>query len=48
MPGFGGGELTLRYRYALGSSDRTGSLIVNGQSRSLTNARNKSMDKLRA
>jgi rhamnogalacturonan endolyase len=36
MPGFGGGELTLRYRYALGSSDRTGSLIVNGQSRSLT------------
>jgi rhamnogalacturonan endolyase len=36
MPGFGGGELTLRYRYALGSSDRTGSLMVNGQSRSLT------------
>jgi rhamnogalacturonan endolyase len=36
MPGFGGGALTLIYRYALGSSDRTGLFMVNGQSRSLT------------
>lgn len=36
MPGFGGGECTLLYRYALGKSDRTGSLIVNGATSSLT------------
>ncbi|RPI06627.1 MAG: T9SS C-terminal target domain-containing protein [Ignavibacteriae bacterium] len=36
MPGFGGGELMLIYRYALGNTDRTGSFMVNGQSRSLT------------
>jgi len=36
MPGFGGGDRTLILRYALGSSDRTGNLIVNGNTKSLT------------
>ena len=36
MPGFGGGDRTLIFRYALGSTDRTGSLILNGNTNSLT------------
>jgi rhamnogalacturonan endolyase len=36
MPGFGGGQRTLIFRYALGNTNRTGSLIVNGVSQSLT------------
>jgi len=36
MPGFGGGTHTLHFRYALGSTDRTGSLTVNGDTRNLT------------
>jgi hypothetical protein len=36
MPGFGGGDRTLIFRYALGNSDRTGNLIVNGNANSLT------------
>ncbi|MBN2012025.1 T9SS type A sorting domain-containing protein [candidate division KSB1 bacterium] len=36
MPGFGGGERTLIFRYALGNTNRTGSLTVNGVSQSLT------------
>jgi hypothetical protein len=36
MPGYAGGECTLLYRYALGNSDRTGSLTVNGKTSSLT------------
>lgn len=36
MPGYGGGERTMLLRYALGSSDRTGSLTVNGETQSLT------------
>ncbi|MBN1997588.1 T9SS type A sorting domain-containing protein, partial [candidate division KSB1 bacterium] len=36
MPGFGGGERTLIFRYALGNTSRTGSLIVNGVPQSLT------------
>ncbi|MBN1783140.1 T9SS type A sorting domain-containing protein [bacterium] len=36
IPGFGGGTFNLIYRYALGNTNRTGSLIVNGQSRNLT------------
>jgi rhamnogalacturonan endolyase len=36
MPGFGGGDRTLFFRYALGSDNRTGSLIVNGNTNSLT------------
>jgi rhamnogalacturonan endolyase len=36
MPGFGGGEWTLIFRYALGNTNRTGSLIVNGVAQSLT------------
>jgi rhamnogalacturonan endolyase len=36
MPGFGGGDRTLIFRYALGNTDRTGNLIVNGDSKSLT------------
>ncbi len=36
MPGFGGGEHKLLFRYALGNVDRTGALIINGESRNLT------------
>jgi rhamnogalacturonan endolyase len=36
VPGFGGGEMTLVYRYALGNTSRTGSLIVNGIAKNLT------------
>ena len=36
IPGFGGGDCTLIFRYALGSTDRTGSLIVNGNTKNLT------------
>ncbi|HEX9970609.1 MAG TPA: hypothetical protein VGD14_00925, partial [bacterium] len=36
MPGFGGGQRTLIFRYALGNTDRTGSLIINGVSQNLT------------
>ncbi|MBN2105615.1 T9SS type A sorting domain-containing protein [bacterium] len=36
VPGFGGGTLNLVFRYALGNTNRTGSLIVNGQIQSLT------------
>lgn len=36
MPGFGGGKRTMIFRYALGSNNRTGSLVVNDDSRSLT------------
>jgi hypothetical protein len=36
MPGFGGGDRTLIFRYALGNTDRTGNLIVNGNTQSLT------------
>jgi rhamnogalacturonan endolyase len=36
MPGFGGGERGLLFRYALGNDNRTGSLTVNGETRSLT------------
>jgi len=36
MPGFGGGTYTLVFRYALGNNNRTGSLIVNGVTQSLT------------
>ena len=36
MPGFGGGDRTLVFRYALGNTDRTGRLIVNGNTKSLT------------
>jgi rhamnogalacturonan endolyase len=36
MPGFGGGDRTLIFRYALGNTDRTGRLIVNGNTKSLT------------
>jgi Rhamnogalacturonan lyase family 11, C-terminal domain/Rhamnogalacturonan I lyases beta-sheet domain/Secretion system C-terminal sorting domain len=36
MPGFGGGERILVFRYALGSTDRTGALIINGNASSLT------------
>jgi hypothetical protein len=36
MPGFGGGERTLIFRYALGNTDRTGNLIVNSDIQSLT------------
>jgi rhamnogalacturonan endolyase len=36
MPGFGGGQCMLRFRYALGNTDRTGALVVNGVSESLT------------
>lgn len=36
MPGFGGGQRILYYRYALGNVDRTGNLIVNGESKNLT------------
>lgn len=36
VPGFGGGERTLIFRYALGSTARSGSLTVNGNSSGLT------------
>lgn len=36
MPGFGGGDRTLVFRYALGNTDRTGNLVVNGNTTSLT------------
>jgi rhamnogalacturonan endolyase len=36
MPGFGGGDRTLILRYALGNTDRTGNLVVNGNTNSLT------------
>lgn len=36
MPGFGGSERTLIFRYALGNTNRSGSLIVNGVSQNLT------------
>jgi rhamnogalacturonan endolyase len=36
MPGFGGGDRTLIFRYALGNTDRTGNLMVNGNTKSLT------------
>ena len=36
MPGFGGGDRMLMFRYALGNTDRTGSLVVNGSASSLT------------
>ena len=36
MPGFGGGKRVILFRYALGNTDRTGSLVVNDDSRSLT------------
>ena len=36
MPGFGGGESTLIFRYALGNTNRTGALVVNGVSQNLT------------
>jgi rhamnogalacturonan endolyase len=36
MPGFGGGDRTLFFRYALGNTDRTGNLNVNGNTNSLT------------
>ena len=36
MPGFGGGDRTLIFRYALGNTDRTGNLVVNGNTKSLT------------
>jgi hypothetical protein len=36
LPGFGGGEWTLVYRYALGNTNRTGALFVNGVRKSLT------------
>ena len=36
MPGFGGGERAMFFRYALGSNARTGALVVNGESQSLT------------
>ncbi len=36
LPGFGGGDRTLIFRYALGNTDRTGNLIVNGNTKSLT------------
>jgi rhamnogalacturonan endolyase len=36
MPGFNGGQYVLVYRYALESGSRTGSLIVNGNTQSLT------------
>ncbi|MFC2137047.1 T9SS type A sorting domain-containing protein [Bacteroidota bacterium] len=36
MPGFGGGYFNLIYRYALGNTDRTGSLIVNEETQNLT------------
>ena len=38
MPGFGGGDRTLIFRYALGTDGRTGRLIVNDSTRSLTMA----------
>ncbi len=36
LPGFGGGQTMLYFRYALGNTDRTGSLIVNGTATDLT------------
>lgn len=36
MPGFGGGNRTLIIRYSLGNTNRTGNLIVNGNTTSLT------------
>jgi rhamnogalacturonan endolyase len=36
IPGFTGGQYNLIFRYALGNTDRTGLLIVNGNSQSLT------------
>jgi fibronectin type 3 domain-containing protein len=36
LPGFGGGDAILRYRYALGSADRTGTLVVNNKYQNLT------------
>lgn len=36
LGGFGGGHFTLLFRYALGSASRTGALVVNGKSQSLT------------
>lgn len=36
MPGFGGGERAMIFRYALGSNNRTGSLVVNSKSQNLT------------
>ncbi|MBN1482419.1 T9SS C-terminal target domain-containing protein, partial [candidate division KSB1 bacterium] len=36
MPGFGGGERTLIFRYSLGNTNRTGALVVNGVSQNLT------------
>ena len=36
LPGFGRGEYTLVYRYALGNTNRTGALVVNGVRRNLT------------
>jgi rhamnogalacturonan endolyase len=36
MPGFGGDDRTLIFRYALGNTDRTGNLIVNDSTNSLT------------
>jgi rhamnogalacturonan endolyase len=36
MPGFGGGERTLIFRYALDNNDRTGALIINGNTHNLT------------
>ncbi len=36
MPGFGGGERTLVFRYALGDANRTGNLVVNGTTQNLT------------
>jgi rhamnogalacturonan endolyase len=36
IPGFGGGERMLVFRYALGNTDRSGYLIVNGSTRNIT------------
>jgi rhamnogalacturonan endolyase len=36
MPGFFGGEYVIVYRYALGNTDRTGSLVVNDVPQNLT------------
>lgn len=36
MPGFGGGDYVVLFRYALGNTNRTGSLVVNGTPQNLT------------
>jgi rhamnogalacturonan endolyase len=36
LPGFGGGQCLLRFRYALENTDRAGELVVNGASKSMT------------